>query len=94
MQNCKSIVAMVFECYFFNQLLHCDVWPTEMSVLQEVKEVYFPGGRPVSMQNSGLLYIYVGMVCITGMLCTRSEENLFTCKLSSSLAMVCVFKRR
>ena len=57
MQNCKSIVAMVFECYFFNQLLHCDVWPTEMtSVLQEVKEVYFPGGRPVSMQNSGLLF--------------------------------------
>ena len=23
MQNCKSIVTMVYECYFFNQLLHC-----------------------------------------------------------------------
>ena len=23
MQNCKSIVTMVFECCFFNQLLHC-----------------------------------------------------------------------
>ena len=27
MRNCKSIVAMVFECYFYvyNQLLHCNV---------------------------------------------------------------------
>ena len=23
MQNCKSIVTMVFECYFYNQLLNC-----------------------------------------------------------------------
>ena len=23
MQNLKSIVTMVYECYFFNQLLHC-----------------------------------------------------------------------
>ena len=23
MQNCKSIVTMFYECYFFNQLLHC-----------------------------------------------------------------------
>ena len=23
MQKCKSIVHMVYECYFFNQLLHC-----------------------------------------------------------------------
>ena len=22
---CKSIAVMVFECYFFNQLLHCNV---------------------------------------------------------------------
>ena len=59
MQNCKSIVTMVFECYFFNQLLHCiGMVCIIMSVLQEVngltKKLYFiilPVGRPVSMQN-------------------------------------------
>ena len=44
MQNCKSIVTMVFECYFFNQLLHsvsmaCIIMEMRMSVLQEVKGV-------------------------------------------------------
>ena len=49
MQNCKSIniVPMVYECYFFNQLLHCIDMPSYglhynvllqmMSLLQEVK---------------------------------------------------------
>ena len=40
MQNCKSIVTMVFECYFSNQLLHCigmACIEMIMSVLQEVK---------------------------------------------------------
>ena len=46
MQSCKSIVTMVFECYFFNQLLHCIyryglhynvLLEMMMSVLQEVK---------------------------------------------------------
>ena len=42
MQNCKSIniVHMVYECYFFNQLLHCigmTALEMMMSVLQEVK---------------------------------------------------------
>ena len=46
MQNCKSIniVHMVYECYFFNQLLHCIgmtalyvLLEMMMSVLQEVK---------------------------------------------------------
>ena len=43
MQNCKSIniVHMVYECYFFNQLLHCIgmtavLLEMMMSVLQEV----------------------------------------------------------
>ena len=66
MQNCKSIVTMVYECYFFNQLLHLYRYGLHynvllqmiMSVLQEVKgltkKLYFiilPVGRPVSMQN-------------------------------------------
>ena len=63
MQNCKSIVTMVYECYFFNQLLHCVgtaciIMQMIMSVLQEVKgltkKLYFiilPVGRQVSMQN-------------------------------------------
>ena len=63
MQNCKSIVTMVYECYFFNQLLHCVgtaciIMQMIMSVLQEVrgltKKLYFiilAVGRPVSMQN-------------------------------------------
>ena len=46
MQNCKSIVTMVYECYFYNQLLHCIhryglhynvLLQMIMSVLQEVK---------------------------------------------------------
>ena len=39
MQNCKSIVAIVFECYFFNQPLHCNVrrYGIMMSVLQDVE---------------------------------------------------------
>ena len=39
MQNCKSIVTMVYECYFFNQLrLHYNVLlQMILSVLQEVK---------------------------------------------------------
>ena len=40
MQNCKSIVTMVFECYVFNQLLplyRYGLHYNEMSVLQEVK---------------------------------------------------------
>ena len=39
MQICKSIVSMVFQCYFFNQLgLHYNVLlEMMMSVLQEVK---------------------------------------------------------
>ena len=56
MQNCKSIVTMVYE------LLHCigmaNVMLQMMSVLQEVKgltnKLYFiilPVGRAVSMQN-------------------------------------------
>ena len=65
MQNCKSIniVPMVYECYFFNQLLHCIGIPDVllemmMSVLQEAKgltkKLYFVillVGRPVPMQN-------------------------------------------
>ena len=66
MQNCKSIniVPMVYECYFFNQLLHCIgiynciMLEMTMSVLQEAKELtkklYFfilLVGRPVPMQN-------------------------------------------
>ena len=69
MQNCKSIniVRMVYECYFFNQLLHCIGTPClhynvllemVMSVLQELKgltkKLYFIillVGRPVPMQN-------------------------------------------
>ena len=62
MQNCKSIniVHMVYECYFFNQLLHCIGVLLEMmmSVLQEVKgltkKLYFVillVGRPVIMQT-------------------------------------------
>ena len=56
---------MVFECYFFNQLLHCIgmaciivLLEMMMSVLQDLegltRELYFiilPVGRPVSMQN-------------------------------------------
>ena len=64
MQNCKSIniVHMVYECYFFNQLLHCIgmtvLLEMMMSVLQEVKgltkKLYFVillVGRPVTMQT-------------------------------------------
>ena len=64
MQNCKSItiVHMVYECYFFNQLLHCigmtALLEMMMSVLQEVKgltkKLYFVillVGRPVTMQT-------------------------------------------
>ena len=65
MQNCKSTVTMVFECYFFTLTSSCivQVWPAlecemMMSVLQEVegltKELYFiilTVGRAVSMQN-------------------------------------------
>ena len=68
MQNCKSIniVPMVYECYFFNQLLHCIgiylhyniLLEMMMSVLQEAKgltkKLYFVillVGRPVPMQN-------------------------------------------
>ena len=55
---------MVYECYFFNQLLHCvgmacmALLEMVMSVLQEVKgltnKLFFiilPVGRPVSLQN-------------------------------------------
>ena len=65
MQNSKSIVAMVFQCYFFNQPLHCNVCRYGLhynvmiiSVLQDVEglkknytSLYFPRGRPVSMHN-------------------------------------------
>ena len=64
MQNWKSItiVHMVYECYFFNQLLHCigmtALLEMMMSVLQEVKgltkKLYFVillVGRPVTMQT-------------------------------------------
>ena len=65
MQNCKSIVAIVFKCYFVNQPLHCNVskyglhyivlLEMMVSVLQDVegliKALYFPGGRPFSMHN-------------------------------------------
>ena len=64
MQNCKSIVPMVYECYFFNQPsprygLHYNVLlEMMMSVLQEVKgltkklySIILPVERPVSMQN-------------------------------------------
>ena len=67
MQNCKSIniVHMVYECYFFNQLLHCIgmtalyvLLEMMMSVLQEVKGltkklcfVILLVGRPVTMQT-------------------------------------------
>ena len=64
MQNCKSIVPMVYECYLFNQPsprygLHYNVLlEMMMSVLQEVKgltkklySIILPVERPVSMQN-------------------------------------------
>ena len=64
MQNCKSIhiVPMVYECYFFNQLLlylHYNVLlEMMMSVLREAKgltkKLYFVillVGRPLPMQN-------------------------------------------
>ena len=66
MQNCKSIniVHKLYECYFFNQLLHCIyrhynvLLEMMMSVLQEVKgltkKLYFVillVGRPVTMQT-------------------------------------------
>ena len=64
MQNCKSIVPMVYECYFFSPALyryglHYNVLlEMMMSVLQEgeglTKKLYsiiLPVERPVSMQN-------------------------------------------
>ena len=66
MQNCKSIniVHMVFECYFFNQLLHCIgmtalyivciVRNDDVSFTGLTKKLYFVillVGRPVTMQT-------------------------------------------
>ena len=84
-----------------------------MSVLQEIKglmkELYFPGGGPVSMQNFRstvhMVYLFdISMACIVRTdnhhisrskrvnkeiicLCTRSDENPFTCKISRSLEL-------
>ena len=84
-----------------------------MSVLQEIKglmkELYFPGGSPVSMQNFRstvhMVHLFdISMACIVRTdnhhisrskrvnkeiicLCTRSDENLFTCKISRSLEL-------
>ena len=65
MQNCKSIVTMVYECYFFNQLLHCIGMACIISIVTNDNvsftrskrvntKLYFvilPVGRPVSMQK-------------------------------------------
>ena len=121
MQNCESIVTMVYECYFFNQLLHCIGMGSiimsndnvSFTISKRVnKKLYFiilPVGRPVSMQNFRLNVYTVYLFChryslhynvLSGLviirfsrskrvngkiicLCTRSEENLFSCKISS-----------
>ena len=80
MQNCKSIVAMVFECYFFITvvmyvhacIMHYNVMM--MSVTRNKRKnytsLYFPGGSPVSMQNfrstDYMIYLFfdINMACI------------------------------
>ena len=58
MQNCKSIniVHMVYECYFFNQLLHCIgiIRNDDVSFTRGKRKLYFVillVGRPVTMQT-------------------------------------------
>ena len=48
-------VTMVFECYLFNQLLHCIsmayiVRNDDVSFARVNKRIILPVGRPVSMQ--------------------------------------------
>ena len=66
MQNFKSVVAMVIECY--NQLLHCNLCRYgNVLVFQEIKGlmkeffVTLPRGSPVCMDNFGSIVHIVYM---------------------------------
>ena len=91
MQNCKSIVAMAFECYFFitsSCIMKCDVSFTRN---MRVKK----GGSPVSMQNSGPLHVHrvylsykhgcIIMYCVIIIIFSRSKRvNKFICLCTRS----------
>ena len=51
MQKWESVVAMVFECYLTYVGMACIKMYSFQETKGLTKELYFPGGRPVSMQN-------------------------------------------
>ena len=57
MQNCKSIVTIVYECYFFNQLLHC------IGMACIIMYVCTRSKR-VNKKNLGLPVFDIGTACI------------------------------
>ena len=84
MQKCKSIVAMVFECYFFNQLLHCNVWRCGLHCIVRNEDVCFTRGI---YYNERIIHYTIQEVDQFPYEISGSLLTWFTCVLSGMIVI-------